>query len=390
MRYPRYLAVIIFMCAGAVSARPFWHPLHLACPVWERMLDLQVIDINTRTGFFGRLLVKPAGADITRASLITNSDQKYGPTLEFYSFCFIDEKTGLANSSDGMVKTSDGGSTWYKVKAPKGMRFNYFKFFDKRNGVAGAAIIGEDEDIIGEGVILKTDDAGESWTMVAKNSSPAIWRLTFITKSVAYAIRENPKSTSIVKSVDGGKTWTQLVAGDKRDEFFTEVFFIDEKTGWISGDRSENKKEDAEGFHFIRHTTDGGKTWKEQLLKKKTPGRHEIFFVNRNDGCFFAADETGLRNVVYTTNNGGKTWTQGKSPDVESVFYNLHFIDAKKGYANFAHHRSQISEIFVTTDGGKTWKKEWQMPFHGTKMFVLNSNTFWVGGGPKLMKYTGK
>jgi photosystem II stability/assembly factor-like uncharacterized protein len=74
----------------------------------------------------------------------------------------------------------------------------------------------------------------------------------------------------ILHTEDGGDTWTPQTSGTRHT--LAEVYFTDEKRGWVVGD-----------FGTILHTTDGGKTWTLQ----KSHVEHELTglsFVHPNAG----------------------------------------------------------------------------------------------------------
>ena len=315
-----------------------------------------------------------------------------GMNLNFYNFYFIDEQTGFASNDQGPVKTKDGGATWYRVKTPEKLSLNYYKFFDSKNGVAGGAFEDQYGPGYGNGVIFTTSDAGETWNLVADNNSPALTNVTFITPLVAYGLKGDIESKGIVKSVDGGKTWTELVTGKDKSENVLAAFFVDENTGWVSGQKFVGDIEKPQlDSHFIRFTSNGGKTWTEQLRKQGYAQEQKIFFADKKNGCISLSESFTNVPFIYTTNDGGKTWTASKFKDEVYIVNSLHFTDKNNGYLYFTLPCPDCgSFIYNTTDGGKTWNKKWELSAFGQHMFFLNSKMFWAGGSSSLMKYSGK
>ena len=315
-----------------------------------------------------------------------------GMNLNFYSFYFIDEQTGFANNDQGVVKTKDGGATWYRVKTPEKLNLSYFKFFDSKNGVAGGAFEDQYGSGYGNGAIFTTSDAGETWNPVADNNNPALTSLTFLSRLVAYGLKGDIETRTVVKSVDGGKTWSEIVTGKDKTENILAVFFVDENTGWVSGQKFVGDPEKPQlDSYFFRYTSDGGKTWTEQIRKQGYAQVQKIFFSDKKNGCIALAE--GFTNVplFYTTNDGGKKWTPSKFKDEVYIVNTLHFTDKNNGYLYFTLPCPDCgSFIYTTTDGGRNWSKKWELSAFGQHMFFLNPKTFWAGGSSSLMKYSGK
>ena len=323
---------------------------------------------------------------------VTFADFTKGMENNFFSFYFIDEQTGFAGDGMGMLRTIDGGGTWKKVNTPGIMNFGYFKFFDSKNGVAGGAAENQYGPGYGFGTIYSTSDAGLTWKLVGDNNLPVISKITFVSPSIAYGIRGDIDGQKVVKSFDGGKSWSELKTGKDDSESLIAIFFTDANTGWISGVKAANDPTIPQNdSYFIRFTADGGKTWKEQLRKPGSPYNQKIFFSDSMNGCITFAESSAPVPFSYITNDGGKKWTPVEFKDEVFIVNTLHFTDKMNGYLYFTVPCPDCgSLIYATTDGGKSWKKKWELPAFGQNMFFLNSKTFWAGGLFNLMKYTGK
>ena len=112
----------------------------------------------------------------------------------------------------------------------------------------------------------------------------------------------------LLKTADGGDNWQRIKVSD---ETLNDVFFVGER-GWIVG-----------GSRLILHTDDGGKSWKNQMesprqssekrsmpLDGTCPGVEgpakslmKVFFVDQAWGFTAGADGT-----ILMTKNGGKDW----------------------------------------------------------------------------------
>jgi len=173
----------------------------------------------------------------------------------------IDYKThlfavGRVGSPANIMISHDAGATWISksMNADCKMLFD-IKMLDKNNGFACAAT---SEDITqSNALILKTTDGGTTWQKVYQSTRPfeTTWKVSFPTKNVGYVTIQsynpdsNVKQQRLAKTIDGGKTWTEinLIEDPAAREF--GIGFIDENHGFVGTMNS--------GLE----TKDGGQTW---------------------------------------------------------------------------------------------------------------------------------
>jgi len=92
---------------------------------------------------------------------------------------------------------------------------------------------------------------------------------------------------TIIKTIDGGSTWTASSPGQNTG--LRAVFFNDDNTGFVAGDSGS-----------ILRTTDGGVTW-AALYGCTFNLLRSIFFVNSNTGYIAGCGGT----ILNTTDGGG-------------------------------------------------------------------------------------
>jgi photosystem II stability/assembly factor-like uncharacterized protein len=149
------------------------------------------------------------------------------------------------------------------------------KFLDARTGFLCAATDAEVER--SHALILKTTDGGQTWTKKYESSRPFedVWKCAFPSPSVGYATvqsydeRKEASQRYVAKTTDGGETWAELpLVNDGHVQEFG-IGFLDESTGWIGAMPG--------GFQ----TTDGGKSWTPADLGKAT---NKIRLLKTPDG----------------------------------------------------------------------------------------------------------
>jgi len=112
-------------------------------------------------------------------------------------------------------------------------------------------------------------------------------------------------SGRILKTVDGGATWTAQTSGTSKD--LLELSFADANNGWAAGQMAG-----------ILHTSDGGATWTRQATKLLTEELTTVAALDA-DRCWAAS---GYPSTLYRTLDGGAHWTAvsiGRWQNIEAL-----------------------------------------------------------------------
>jgi photosystem II stability/assembly factor-like uncharacterized protein len=214
------------------------------------------------------------------------------------------------------------------------------------------------------GTVLRSLDAGATW----QNVSPTgLGTLDFrdvdaINRQTAYILSiGNGNASRILKTSDGGSSWTQMFLNPSEDGFFDAMAFWDENHGIAFSDSSK-------GLFFIIGTEDGGRTWTR--LSGLPPALD-------NEGAFAASGTNvavwGDRHVwigtgaaakarVLRSSDRGKTWAIADTPipgGGSAGIYSVAFRDALHGIivgGDYAKEDLALDNVAVTDDGGATWR----------------------------------
>ena len=186
----------------------------------------------------------PAPAGICGIEIVRG---RGGPTLH---------ATGRVGGPAHYLRSADGGRSWRSADlGALALAFFDVKFRDRRTGFLAAAS-GPDRESM-RGLILRSDDGGDSWREVFRSARPfeTVWKLHFPSDSVGYATIQSydpdPGVTRrfVARSVDGGATWSELPLVDAAEWRSFGIGFADERTGWVGGTTG--------GLE----TRDGGASW---------------------------------------------------------------------------------------------------------------------------------
>lgn len=155
------------------------------------------------------------------------------------------------------IKTTDGGQTWTSRDMSEyvGSLIDVY-FWDEQRGIAvGASNSAGAPDT--RAVVLLTEDGGDTWSVQyispVRDRGEWTWKITFPTPTTGYVSLEGASNPAkILKTTDAGLTWSVRTIPGSPD--LQGVGFITEDIGWASG----------RGLTSV--TTDGGATWSPTSL----------------------------------------------------------------------------------------------------------------------------
>jgi hypothetical protein len=81
-----------------------------------------------------------------------------------------------------------------------------------------------------DGLVVKTTNAGESWTMLPALPAYVLNAVDFTDPNTGYVAGS---SGCIFRTLDGGESWTQMVSGFQH--YLQDLFFKDKNTGFATG-----------------------------------------------------------------------------------------------------------------------------------------------------------
>ena len=156
--------------------------------------------------------------------------------------------------------------------------------------------------------------------------------LTFTNDNTGYAVSRLGK---IVKTTDGGSTWTSL--NSTVNFYLNKIQFVNANIGYIIGG-------DDTGSYLLK-TTNAGQSWRVINLNSIEKGFPTgMYFKNENEGYI-----TGNKLFIKTS-NGGLSWTNILTNTTEN-FSDVKFRDNNYGIATV-----NSSNYYKSTNGGATWQ----------------------------------
>lgn len=288
-------------------------------------------------------------------------------TNRFDDVFFLNENLGWAanGASAAVYKTVDGGANWILQLAeqtpqlPGNHYFRNIEFLNENIGFLGTL----------NNKFLKTVDGGTNWTIITNLETipAAICGIDCVGTSTVYACGSYFSMTPyILKSVDSGENWQYINMGAYA-EGLVELLFVDENLGYASGKA-------ATGGTILK-TTDGGVTWTE-IYNTGLAGEYvwKLQILGSNPNCIFGSVESipETPGKLIRSLDNGISWVSHNVPetDIQAVG----FLTETHGW--MGGHSSPFLE---TNDGGETWT-DIGLGSNLNRIFFVNDNLAYASG----------
>lgn len=254
---------------------------------------------------------------------------------------FFDVSKGIAVTYDGKIyMTIDEGVTWtlqYTNPTPDQPLFQViFKDADIGYVVGGAKKCRVHRCIPPGGLILKTNDGGNSWSKVFEMNGVEFVSISFNSTGDLFAI-SNGTMGRISKSTNNGIDWTTI---DSTNFHLHRIVFYN-NFGFCTG--TDGK---------IIRSSDNGDTW----ILATTLNANYVTDIKFNSGIGFCIANNF---TVFKTNDDGSNWTQKFSSDFGSYVLNVLTSNSclvfGSGWYTGGDFGNWTGAISQTTNSGDDW-----------------------------------
>ncbi len=299
----------------------------------------------------------------------------------------LGELNGWAIDAAHILRTVDGGETWFDVSLPGVSATGYAVSAFFLDAQQGWVLVGTTGDGL-SGTLFRTGDGGAVWT-----SNPVPFggaALRFLDGSTGWAMADlgagaGSMAVAIFQTFDGGANWSRTYINDPTipgagvslplGGLKNDLGVLNPSSAWVSGLTYEP------GQLYLYRTTDAGANWALQILSlpagyatSQLSIERGPLFVNPTDGFLpvrYSGDPSQM--VICTTTDSGSTWDCSHPPVPDGL--KADFVSASDGFVWTG------SSFYVTTDAAASWTMVTPDTVFGedfAMMDFVSSTTGWV------------
>jgi photosystem II stability/assembly factor-like uncharacterized protein len=314
------------------------------------------------------------------------------PVIEapaFIDFQFFNELDGWGISETYIVRTNDGGITWYDVTPPD---------VEEMGSAVETFILDQDHAWVqkpdfnnfpNNGLLHQTEDGGLTWSISSTPFSGG--DLSFVDAENGWMLADlgvgaGSNAIAVFQTTDGGATWTQTYTNDPNlpetgdslplSGIKSDLVPLNMQTAWVGGVVY------SPGTVYLYRTDDGGESWTPVNLDLPDGAENfelgidqdQMQFVSAQDG-FLVVRMSGdfTQSAVYITNDGGESWTL--TPTLIPEAGESDFLSAEEAVIYNGE------QFYVTHDAARTWATVMPDIVFGdsfVEMDFVNPNSGWV------------
>jgi photosystem II stability/assembly factor-like uncharacterized protein len=282
-------------------------------------------------------------------------------TPSLVSIHMLDENNGWGINDNNVLRTDDGGVTWYNVSPTGVSALGYSAISDFLDAVHGWVLVPDSNNPL-VGTLYRTSDGGANW---ASASVPfGTGDLQFLDSKQGWVmaglgVAAGSMGVAVFQTSDGGATWIQTYTNDPNQSGAGDslplaglkdgLTALDMQTAWIGGIVY------APGTIYLYQTKDGGRSWGQIPVQVPTGYEAAEFetigprFVTPKDAYLpvHVTSQNGVMLAVYATHDGGTSWTL--TPTMIPQGGSMDFVSTADGFV------WNSTAFYITHDGAQTW-----------------------------------
>ena len=256
------------------------------------------------------------------------------------------------------------------------------------------------------GGVWKSTNHGTTWTSIFKNEStasigdvtlaPSNPNVVWVGTGEPQNRQSSPWGDGVFKSMDGGRSWTNLGLQETRHISRIRVHPRDPDIAYVAAVGNLWTSNPERGVY---KTTDGGATWALVLFVDDHTGAIDLIMDPADPNTLFAAmyqrqrtawgfNGGGPGSGIYRTLNGGRAWKRLEAGlpdgDLGRIGLDVYQRDGNLVFATVEARRGQTG-VYASRDRGDTWEKlsgtnPRPMYFSMIRVDPNNSERVYVGG----------
>lgn len=300
---------------------------------------------------------------------------------------FLDANRGWSvNGSGRIYHTTDGGESWALQWQRNGSYFRCVGFIDSLHGFVGNIGTNYFPGVTDVMPLYRTSDGGQTWaavppTQIQGPMPTGLCAIQVIDNQHVVAAGRVGGPATLIRSSDGGATW-QSTSLASSIQMITDVYFSSPDTGYVFGGTNANVQ--FSRAKIIR-TVDGGQTWTTVYTGERT---FELCWKASFVGSVAYATLLNYapnypERYLAKTTNGGQSWQELPFGANGNKAFGVGFVNELVGWVG-----TDLGG-YATTDGGLNWTPQ-NLGGYVNKIRLLPHAGGWVGYaiGQRIFKLT--
>jgi len=267
---------------------------------------------------------------------------------------------------DGMYKSIDGGKTWNHIGLTNTRHISRVRVHPTNPDLVYVSVIGNPFGPSEDRGIYRSKDGGATWKRIyfkheqsgvidfvmCEHDPSVLYASTFQIFRRTWGLKAGGPNSGIVKSTDGGDTWTELTRNKG---------LPDGDWGRVGLAHSKQKPNritaliDCKTKNGLYQSEDGGATW--AYVSDDVNITQRPFYYHHLHASPHDADELWvLSNKLWQSLDAGKTWKQRSG--TKDDFHDMAFDPQDPERMIITHDGGAM----VTRNGGKTWSTPFTQP----------------------------
>ena len=279
----KYILILLIFTAS-ISIRSQWNPQNLASGNFGSRVHM----VNSTRGY---LLLSTANQN--RKIMRTDNGgmnwtaTSYVQPSSYQDIFFTNENTGyIAGAVGSILRSTDAGNTFTPLVTGTTENLTRLTFLDENTGYASGT----------NGTVIRTTNAGLLWT-AANIPGAGLIRFDIIDANSVIAV----SGLNVYKTTNGGTNWQ---AGILTGRSSVGVDMVNTLTGYIAGSEGNS-------ISSVNRTTDGGNSWQLIIDNFQSP-LNGICFTSENTGFIYGGISSSIPSLstsyIGKTTNGGLNW----------------------------------------------------------------------------------
>ncbi|MBN2542240.1 hypothetical protein JXI42_05195 [bacterium] len=329
--------------------------------------------------------------------------------IDLYDIEFSDANNGFIAASRGIIyRTSDGGETWRGGYAKDSVDYdlytysvicttlvfidvdslgadttyfevvfndtNFYTIYTVDNSALFGACYWTNDNwwVVGfDRTLLYSSNMGNNWHRKHEMAEESqLNDILFVNEMEGWAVGEGGM---ILKTVDGGETWSAVTGHDCRQNLNEIRFFTGDEIGWCAGDD-----------RAVLYTGDGGATWERQYSDLEANFNSIGIVTDESAERWLVGYRPSARvGTILYTEDDGEEWdiqSYGIRRSLASVF----FLDELNGWVV-----GSDGVCCQSTDGGQTWvHQNSQTTNYINSVYFHDTNNGWIAGNDGIFRKT--